>query len=508
MKKIRIFSALCAFLVLSASLSSCGAKPASTPTSGNASQAAGEEAPYEANVLGITFTGEPIADDATTKRELERITNSKINFTWVSNSNYEDKLNVMMASNSLPTIVVLNGLTASIVANARAGAFWDITDELKNYENLSQTNPITLDNVSIDGRVYGVPRTRLLGRMGITYRKDWLANVNMEEPKTIDDLYDVLYAFTYNDPDGNGKDDTYGMTWCKFNGPLDIIATWFGAGNQWIEKEDGTVEPYFVSEKFMDSMDFAKKLYDEGLVNEDFAVRDSAIWGDDFIASKSGMHIDVADAAQRYDAELSKNGVKDAVWVINTVEGPAGRVNLPTNGNGGIVAISKNGAKTEEDMRKALEFLDKTNTEEAMNLFYYGMPGEHFNIDAEGKVVRVEGAADITASKNEGFNQFMTGVLENQTQEHFSAIRAQVWDVQTVQNPPIIVANPCLSAMASSKVYSEKGSTLDKLWQDARINYIVGQIDKDGYNKIIEQWYAQGGQELIEELSAMNKANK
>ena len=35
------------------------------------------------------------------------------------------------------------------------------------------------------------------------------------------------------DPDGNGKDDTYGLCLCKYTGPLDIIQAWFGAGNQW-----------------------------------------------------------------------------------------------------------------------------------------------------------------------------------------------------------------------------------------------------------------------------------
>ena len=28
---------------------------------------------------------------------------------------------------------------------------------------------------------------------------------------TEDQLYDVLYAFTHNDPDGNGENDTYGL---------------------------------------------------------------------------------------------------------------------------------------------------------------------------------------------------------------------------------------------------------------------------------------------------------
>ena len=37
-------------------------------------------------------------------------------------------------------------------------------------------------------------------------------------PKTIDELYNVLRAFTFNDPDGNGRNDTYGLAGCVVNG--------------------------------------------------------------------------------------------------------------------------------------------------------------------------------------------------------------------------------------------------------------------------------------------------
>lgn len=36
-------------------------------------------------------------------------------------------------------------------------------------------------------------------------RSDWLKNLNLEIPKTLDDLIKTAQAFTYNDPDGNGR---------------------------------------------------------------------------------------------------------------------------------------------------------------------------------------------------------------------------------------------------------------------------------------------------------------
>ena len=42
-------------------------------------------------------------------------------------------------------------------------------------------------------------------------RQDWLDNLKLEVPTTIDELEEVMRAFTEDDPDGNGQDDTYGL---------------------------------------------------------------------------------------------------------------------------------------------------------------------------------------------------------------------------------------------------------------------------------------------------------
>lgn len=45
----------------------------------------------------------------------------------------------------------------------------------------------------------------------IHYRKDWFDALNLQSPKTLDDWYNVIKALTLNDPDKNGKNDTYGL---------------------------------------------------------------------------------------------------------------------------------------------------------------------------------------------------------------------------------------------------------------------------------------------------------
>jgi len=102
----------------------------------------------------------------------------------------------------------------------------------------------------------------------------------------------------------------------------------------------------------------------------------------------------------------------------------------------------------------------------------------------------------------------MTNVANTATQEKRSTIREQVYQVQYVINPDLCVANPCQSLLSSSTVYSEKGSTLETIVDDARVQYIVGQLDEEGYKAEIQRWYDQGGADLVAELSEMNQATK
>src|SRR5699024_5454331 len=42
-------------------------------------------------------------------------------------------------------------------------------------------------------------------------RQDWLDNLGLEPPQTIEDFKEIAKAFVEEDPDGNGEDDTIGL---------------------------------------------------------------------------------------------------------------------------------------------------------------------------------------------------------------------------------------------------------------------------------------------------------
>ena len=335
------------------------------------------------------------------------------------------------------------------------------------------------------------------------YRKDWLDNLGMSEPTTIDEFYDMLYAFTKNDPDGNGKDDTYGLAVSKYAGPWDIIQTWMGVPNGWGEQADGTLVPAHLTTEYKEALDFFRKIYSEGLVNSDFAVLDTGNWNDLIRTGKAGVMVDVTDGAHRTQEYFDKQGVEAEIGLVGAVEGKHGLKNLPTSGYSGIFVITK-GAKTETDLRRVLQFMDDMNDLEMRTLCDYGIEGTHYTLDEKGAVV-VSKDENVMAQLNDA-NQLMSYVVEDDKLNiAMTPLRERNLAVQKA-NEDIVVANPAFSYI--SDTYTRKGPQLDEIVNDARIQYIVGQIDEQGLQDKHDLWLKTGGQEIINEMNEIHKSNK
>lgn len=74
--------------------------------------------------------------------------------------------------------------------------------------------PGALDYCKIDGKLYALPTYSVnLARAPVAWRMDWLKAVGIEKvPETLDEFEEAIYAFATQDPDGNGKNDTYGIS--------------------------------------------------------------------------------------------------------------------------------------------------------------------------------------------------------------------------------------------------------------------------------------------------------
>ncbi|WP_258881350.1 extracellular solute-binding protein [Paenibacillus sp. sptzw28] len=511
----RIMNSVIGGVLLLTVLAGCssGNEPDATAPApaGNADEAktdATKEKPFPISFMLKSYVNDSATPESKVWKKIEEYTNTKLDLQFTPDTNYTDKLNIALASGNLPTLVFTNNAKDSAIANAiNGGAFWEIGPYFSDYPNLSQANPNVLENTSVNGKYYGIYVSRPIGRYGIMYRKDWLDVLGMKEPTTIDEFYDMLKAFTDNDPDKNGKDDTYGMVVTRFGGPWDMMQTWFGAPNKWRD-EGGKLVPTHLTPEYMDALKFFKKLYDEKLVNQDFAVYDSAKWNDPVINNQAGVILDVTERSYQIDEQMQQSNPNGAMEVMGAVSGPKGLFNLPTAGHNGMFLISKSAVKTEDDLRKVLAFIDKTNDKETQALISQGMEGTHYKLE-DGKLVPLLLSTDPMTPdiNNKSITQILTSIpyLTPDMFKPATPLRAKSLEVQRA-NEKIVVTNP--GEPLTSPTYTMKGAQLDQIVNDARTKFIVGKIDEAGWNAEMELWKKSGGDDYMKEMSEAYAQNK
>lgn len=171
-------------------------------------------------------------------RQYEEYTGIHVDWKWVATENYATALEYTIRdTTTIPMIVTVGSNMRRIISSeAKKGKFWNLEEFLKQgdlFPNLSKADERILKSLEVNGQEIGIYRGRPIGRYGFSYRKDWAEAVGIfEDPQTVDEVYEMLYRFTYDDPDGNGIQDTYGLEMCNYTGPFSIMQTWFGCGNE------------------------------------------------------------------------------------------------------------------------------------------------------------------------------------------------------------------------------------------------------------------------------------
>ncbi|WP_066196031.1 type 2 periplasmic-binding domain-containing protein [Gracilibacillus timonensis] len=245
---------------------------------------------------------------------------------------------------------------------------------LEKYPSLKKAGTLS------DGKLY------YLGRMNevtpiraIFVRKDWLDKLNLEVPKTTEELYEVAKAFTEQDPDNNEEDDTYGIAISHQSArTIDQVFQNMGfvmRDNQIVRAWDSAVA----------ATKFRKRLYQEGIVDRDY-LNDSN--GEkarkDFVTGKLGIYpvlLKWDQFAKNEYKSLKQNVPEAEIIPIAYPESPAGAFNPTFQNPVQMTAAVSRGAENPEDVIDLVDFLVKPSTTEMLN---YGEEGVHHELDKNG----------------------------------------------------------------------------------------------------------------------------
>ncbi|GAA3604699.1 extracellular solute-binding protein [Nonomuraea rosea] len=454
------------------------------------------------------------------QQAIEKFLGKKLKVTWVPNAEYTEKINVTLASDNIPQVVVVDPHLPAFVKAAQAGAFWDLTDKLDKYPNLKPANAQAALNSSINGKTYGLYRMRPLLRSAIVIRKDWLEKVGLKEPETVEDFYQVAKAFAEKDPDGNGKKDTYGLIIPKWPGnyasasPYDVIETWFGAPNGWGER-NGKVVPGFDTPEFLEANKWLKKMVDEGLVNPDFATLDSAKWNEPFFHGRGGMIIDVNIRSRQVLDLFKDSGDKDygnkVAMVGNLKRADGQKFSYPFTGYADSLAISKQSVRTEAELDNVLKTLDKLATKEGQVLLQNGIEGRNFKVENgdTAALINEDDPAVKTVQDNvdDAFIQLSTkGTMDIGGIAYMRVPSGEAYkNMIKLQNELMAedlktaVHNVGLPVVAPAAI--EKGPQIDKIVSDARVKYLSGAMTEEQFKGEIKRWYDGGGTQVTTEVN-------
>ena len=219
-----------------------------------------------------------------------------IKVLWgVTPDQYDQKLNLTIASGELPDVMTVN--VAQYEQLVEADAIIEINQLLDKYAlpgiKKILANQDVVNITKRNGKLYALPvvvnpyeSTQIL-----FLRKDWLTNLNLTVPKTMDELLAVIEAFSSNDPDKNGTDDTYGLALTKDFNLKAFFSGYHAYPNIWVKDSSGALVYGSILPEVKTALGSLQKLYQTGAISKDFAVIDDNKVAEDLTSGKVGVYL-------------------------------------------------------------------------------------------------------------------------------------------------------------------------------------------------------------------------
>lgn len=197
----------------------------------------------------------------------------KVDFVACPRGSTYSNYNLWLAAGEAPD-VIMEFQPEYVEEWANAGLLIDMKDYLDEYApNYRKLTPEATQKWGIyNGGEYAITQERFANSVVnhmIYVRQDWLDNLGLSIPTSWEELENVIRAFSENDPDGNGQNDTWG--WSMLNHYQTAILSMYGVnGNAWYKQEDGTFENANLMPERLEAVKFMEKIVDNGWCDKEW----------------------------------------------------------------------------------------------------------------------------------------------------------------------------------------------------------------------------------------------
>jgi len=478
--------------------------------------------------LIANFPGETL-DNNRWSQLYEDVLGIRVKYEWTAKRDlYQQKLGSALASGNIPDIVRVNAQQLRQLANE--GLMQDLTSVYEQYaapftkDVLNQEGTGPFEAATIDGKLMAIPETSasIEGAQYLWIRTDWLKRLELKPPETMNDLLAISKAFTENDPDGNGKNDTYGLAltqylWDPVMGALDFMAGYGAYPNIWLEDDTGKLMNGAVQPEVKKALAVLQQMYRDGQIDPEFALKDGRKEKAMISEGKIGMMFGeqwgsfLVQASYEKDADadwqpfpiVSDSGQKPKVplrfattqflAVKKGVEHPEAivkMINLHLEKNWGVTAEYETYYSTPYPAWQLSPFTPAPllkNYEAFLQLDEFRTTGDEAVLHDEAKAIKKNIDAYLTKNNVTGWGWERTYGPKGA----FSIFRDYEKNNQLLYEKFVGVPTQAII---------EKQSILDDLKHKTYMNIILGRPIEE-FDRFVEEWHRLGGSQMTTEVN-------
>ena len=479
--------------------------------------------------------GQTYEDNAYTRYLKKTLNIQNKNVFMESEERYDEALNILVKDRNLPDIFLVSDRETleELVEN---DLIEDLTEVYKScasdkiqemYESYGKE---LLASGTFDGKLFALPETAIDdGSQLLWLRRDWMKQLGLKEPKTLEEAFSVIRAFQENRMGAEDGEDPVGLV-CdpglvgtvSTSYSVDSVFEMFGAyPQQWIKNADGEIVYGSLTEETKEALGYLRELYKQGILDPDFALRAQNNIRDLVVNGKCGAFFGLWWTPNNpLMDEYRKN--KEADWEPYYLTADAKRtVEVYSTFWDSKYVVVRKGYEHPEIVMKILSVLFDYSRYEAEDAdevnSYFAL-----NVDPTARPLMINvDYNEATYMVTKHIREALYSPGNAKTREDLSAIEASYFDAckeYLEAEVPSVEAwaayKSRISAVgllvdanyrASEKKYLGDGDgeipqTLRLLEKNAFIQIIMGKKPVSSFDSFVEEWYRKGGDSLTERV--------
>lgn len=467
--------------------------------------------------------------------------NIEIEAVWEAEySSYFTKLNLDIASNELPDFFMVDG--AQLQTLIENDQIEDLSQYYEYYAsdllraNVEFNDGYLLKFPSVNGGLYGLPRfTSYAGETAFMWiRTDWMKQLKLEAPTTWDEFCNFIKTLKNS---GLCANNSSGFSFLGVaSESFDAITQMFGAYYDYFIKDEATGKLVYsgVSQEMKNALAAMQEMYKAGLIDADWASKGST---EEEMISSGQYGIVFGRYFYPFLLKGSKLNNPSAEWEcfpVPSYDKSAQTTVMGTNYTNGYIVVRK-GYEHPEVLIKMMNLWCELNcqggqyvdwlAEKTMNeyksvnllneyMFPYAMEGVTSLVDTGNALETIFAASNPDEEvKNYSFVRSLYEEIKDPTVSNW--VTGNGWWHHLVYTSTANVLEGYIERGMQFNEYqgmlTEESAfnkvSLDAMMVECYTNIIMGD-SVDTFDKFVDDWYAMGGQEILDEANAWYEANK